>query len=384
LLFFAYFNLLIENTYFNNEENANIDNFNNCNNNYPVLININYSKKGNKKNKNRGYDIRELVNGPEANQTADSMKQLDLTYQNNLENCNNKNGQSSIIKPIKDLIAFKFEDNFISSDEEKLNKKGAHKTNNKNTNNNSINNFNNNKTVGNLKSNNNKNFKNNFFQKEPQKDFEAFQNSNSGKNLNQEQVIANYISNQKKNSDQYQSVFDENMLKEALEHTQNTNLFTQGNLETPDSELDIYYFEELLVEYYIKVISEFFPSLTSTEIMEKICEFDFDIDGLVISLLDTNHEMKPGELNKLVDNEVSEDFCADLFKNFYFEENTDYEVLKEHNLQLQIEQEIKKNNQVKINNKNLNLIDLNANKNTNNYYNLNGKLDDGKFLSLSI
>lgn len=100
--------------------------------------------------------------------------------------------------------------------------------------------------------------------------------------------------------------------------------------------------------------------------MEKICEFDFDIDGLVISLLDINHEMKPGELNKLVNNEVSEDFCVDLFKNFYFEENADYEVLKEHNLQVQIEQEIKKNlklnsAQVKINNKNLNLIDLNAN-----------------------
>lgn len=375
---------------------------------------MNYSKKGNKKAKNRAYDISELVNGSETltNQATSSKKQNDSFKQIPYESNNNGyNGQTTKIKPIKDLIAFKFEDNFLSSDEEKQNlKQGNKNKNNFNMNNNNTYNTKDTKKVSNFKSNNNNynnnhnnnqkngSSKTNFFNKEnKQGNFEAFQShSSSSKNLNPEEIISNYFSVQKKNSDQYQSVFDENLLKESLKslsskndnNENHFNAFTAGNPDAP-GELDIYYFEELLLDYYIKVISEFFPNLTSTEIMEKICEFDFDIDGLVISLLDTNHEMKPGELNKLASNEVSEDSCVDLFKNFYFEENADYEVLKEHNLQAQIEQEIKKNlnkqnsAQVKINNKSLNLIDLNANVNKAGGSNVNNhsgkdKYEDGK------
>ncbi len=203
----------------------------------------------------------------------------------------------------------------------------------------------------------------------------------SVKEVNPEQLITDYISLQKKNSDQYQSVFEEDILKETLSYKNKVNNFSfKGEIDNLPIDFNIYYFEELLLEYYIKIISGFFPNLSSTEIMEKICEFDFDIDNLVISLLDINHETNPGELNKFANSQISEDSCLDIFKNIYFEDIADYECIKEHNLQLQIEHEIKKNpiknsNQIIINNKEVHLIDLNSN-NQKNYIKNN---EDGIF-----
>jgi len=312
------------------------------------------------------------------------------------------NTQNISIKPLNDLLAFKFEDNFISSDEDKINKKGKNQY-NKNNRPYKNKNFIEKEKVSDFNSINKKNEKKNYnYQttniidnnKVPINNknssinhFEVAQ-SNSSKNLNTEQIISNYFSIQKKGSDQYQSVFDENILIENLTN----NLIINGNSNFNSvehnnfpGEFNIYYFEELLLEYYIKVLSEFFPNLTSTEIMEKICEFDFDIDGLVISLLDVNNETTPGELNKLENNDISEDLNLDIFKNFYFEENADYEAFKEHNLQLQIEQQIKKNvngnsNQIKINNKTLNLIDLIPN----NELNCNKAEKEGIFIYFTI
>ena len=81
--------------------------------------------------------------------------------------------------------------------------------------------------------------------------------------LNPDQLISNDLTVQKKTSDQYVSVFDENLLKEKILNNNNKNNFiTPGaNTENLPVEYNIYYFEELLLDYYIKIISEFFPNL---------------------------------------------------------------------------------------------------------------------------
>lgn len=341
-------NFYSESCFFNESPNTLVTDKNKSLNNDYININSNLNnnvdnpkvKKFGKKNKNKAYDISELIN-----------TQNDLFRQRSDGNSDKTN---------KNLIAFKLEDNFLSSDEEeRLNNEKNKNKKNRNLKNKNNREFNNSSHLINTNNNfpkNGLNGKN----KNPC-NFEYYQNNNTGKKVNPEEMIYNYLTVQKKGIDQYTSVFDENILKEKPKlGISNCNLTNDIGME-----MDIYYFEELLLDYYIKIISEFFPQLTSTEIMEKICDFDFNIDELIINLLDTNKETHPGELNKLENNDISIDIKNEVFKNFYFEENENYEYLIEHNLQQQIEKEIKKNNNCKnsnntitIKNKNISLPDL--------------------------
>ena len=294
---------LYTDTYIN--EQKNINNFNDENVNNLQYLNIN---NGNSIINHKNKKIKKNFKNNSINE---------LTKQNSSDNPENNIN-------INDLIKFRYDDTFISSDEEKKIKNHKNKNNLKNSydekNNININNF---------STNDNKKNKNSTYNQ-----MEDLFQKNPSNNLKPADIVNTYLTAQKKNSNQYVSIFDENILKEK-------------NLDTPTGEIpvdfNIYYLEELLLDQYIKVISEFFPNLTNTEIMENICEFDFDIDGLVLYLLDNNKITNPTELNKLENSDLSSDFNEEIFKNFYFEENNEYEALIEHNLQSTIEKEIQKN-----------------------------------------
>lgn len=174
-------------------------------------------------------------------------------------------------------------------------------------------------------------------------------------NLNNVNSILNA---QKKNSSEYVSVF-ENLSDDIT--PKNNNHLTNPNRKSDFNHVNQNsgnYLEEMIVDYFIDVIIEFFPKLTRTQILEKICLFDFDVDKLILSLLDENETKEFIEdFAKLELTEISGDFKEEVLSNFYFGnlvENTNSDLtlvektLFDHNLQSKIEKEIKLQN---INNK---------------------------------
>ncbi len=159
--------------------------------------------------------------------------------------------------------------------------------------------------------------------------------------------VSSIINSQKKNSGDYVSVF-ENISNEVTPKNNskyNTNNFLQSSGN---------YLEEMIIDYFVEVIIEFFPKFSRTEILEKICLFEFDVDKLILSLLDVNEEKTLVEdFAKLELTEISYDFKEEVLSNFYFgnlidNTNSDLNLVEktlfDHNLQSKIEKEIKLQN----------------------------------------
>jgi DNA-nicking Smr family endonuclease len=137
------------------------------------------------------------------------------------------------------------------------------------------------------------------------------------------------LSQQKKNADSYDTV-----------------LTTSANISTPVNKKEEHmYLEEMCIEYYIDIINEFFPKMNRTEIMEKICEFDLDIDKLILNLLDSHEYITNEEFTKLESDQISN--IDELLSNFYLKNEHELETIKkQQTLQVQIEKEIKKNTMI--------------------------------------
>lgn len=149
--------------------------------------------------------------------------------------------------------------------------------------------------------------------------------------------ISLILSQQKKNIDEYQSVLS----------NVSTNINTNNNTPVDYSHNDNY-LEEAIIEYYMDILLEFFPKFSRTEIMEKICEFDFDIDKLVLYLFDSKNEsMNNEEFSKLEKDELSEELKEEVLSNFYPKSQNDFNALMKHNLQKKIEKQILKENVMK-------------------------------------
>jgi len=159
--------------------------------------------------------------------------------------------------------------------------------------------------------------------------------------------ISSIINSQKKNSTDYVSVF-ENISNDVTPKNStkyNTNNFLQSSGN---------YLEEMIIDYFVEVIIEFFPKLSRVEILEKICLYEFDVDKLILSLLDENEEKTLVEdFAKLEITEISNDFKEEVLSNFYFgnlidNTNSDLNLVEktlfDHNLQSKIEKEIKLQN----------------------------------------
>lgn len=152
------------------------------------------------------------------------------------------------------------------------------------------------------------------------------------------------LSQQKKAADDYVSVFScTNDQTPTNKQTETAPIYTEN------------YIEELTLDYYCEVILEFFPKLSRMEIMQKICDYDFDIDKLVLSLFDEkNKTLQQEELSELEVDEISPDFKEEVLTNFYSGDmvktnnGSNFSAIEEtifsHNLQNKIEKEIKKKN----------------------------------------
>jgi hypothetical protein len=137
------------------------------------------------------------------------------------------------------------------------------------------------------------------------------------------------LSQQKKNSDAYESVF--------LIDNPVSGVCTNNGTISED------YLEEVILDYYIDILVEFFPKHPRQQLMEKLCEFDFDIDRLILQLLDINDT----DLNELDTTEISTGFKEELVSNMYLRDEKEFDTIKTHNIQSVIEKEIKRNNVLK-------------------------------------
>jgi hypothetical protein len=160
-------------------------------------------------------------------------------------------------------------------------------------------------------------------------------NKTSNTELKKKKIIINpesvnhILSQQKKNMENYESI---------LSLAENT--LTDNGINGSISEN---YLEEVILDYYINILLEFFPKHPRQLLMEKLCEFDFDIDRLILHLLDINDN----DLNELDSIEISSDFKDELVSNLYLRDEKEFDTIKNHNLQSVIEKEIKKNNVLK-------------------------------------
>lgn len=201
--------------------------------------------------------------------------------------------------------------------------------------------------ISNIITNNNfssKENSNNFDEKNPSiilgfkthEDKKSKKNKAKNKDSIKNENIVNYIKPEEKNKSikEYVSIFDENLLYQKANENHTPN---------PDcKDDDIYYFEEMLWDYYMQIIKELFPKLSTEEIMEKLCECNLDIDELILNLLDTENETSSKEIKNLANGNLSNELNSEIFDNFFFEENVNKDALLQNNVQLEIEKQIKK------------------------------------------
>jgi hypothetical protein len=138
------------------------------------------------------------------------------------------------------------------------------------------------------------------------------------------------LSQQKKNIGDYESLL-------CLENT------PTNNNSTNNGSLADNYLEEVILDYYIDILYEFFPKHPRQELMERLCEYDFDIDRVILHFLEINDN----ELNELDNVEISLGIKEELLSNMYLRDEKEYDAIKNHNIQVVIEKEIKKNNVLK-------------------------------------
>ena len=103
------------------------------------------------------------------------------------------------------------------------------------------------------------------------------------------------------------------------------------------------YLEEYILEDYINLISEIFPEFKRVEILQKMCDFDLDIDQLILFLFDEKHGKSLYNFENMASFELSKDYFEDFAKNFNLKVDDSQfvqEIISKHNLQKKIEQDI--------------------------------------------
>ena len=103
--------------------------------------------------------------------------------------------------------------------------------------------------------------------------------------------------------------------------------------------------DDFLLDDYVTLLCNIFPQYTRKEIMSKICEMDFDIDKVVLSFFD---ECSPSqeEYEKLENFEfTNKEEILSNFSSFdaYNNNKINIDEIEAHNLQKEIEEDIKKN-----------------------------------------
>lgn len=120
---------------------------------------------------------------------------------------------------------------------------------------------------------------------------------------------------------------------------------------TPIGEKGDLIIDDFLLDDYVKLLCEIFPNYTRKDIMKKICEMDFDVDKVVMSFFDyapSQEELKTMENFEFTNKEeILSNFSSfDMYNN----NKINIDAIEEHNLQKEIEEEIKKQSQENKNN----------------------------------
>ena len=120
---------------------------------------------------------------------------------------------------------------------------------------------------------------------------------------------------------------------------------------TPIGEKGDFIIDDFLLDDYVKLLCEIFPNYTRKDIMKKICEMDFDVDKVVMSFFDyapSQEELKTMENFEFTNKEeILSNFSSfDMYNN----NKINIDAIEEHNLQKEIEEQIKKQSQDNKNN----------------------------------
>ena len=132
---------------------------------------------------------------------------------------------------------------------------------------------------------------------------EENENKNKKKKNNNEEFTHynKLLSIKQKNANQYFSIFEQD------NNDNNNNII---NTPTPKDETLI---DNYLFDQNIEFLCDCFPNYKQEEIVQKICDFDFDINKVVSNLLNEIYQnnTKEGELNRLDDKDIN-----DILANF--------------------------------------------------------------------
>lgn len=140
---------------------------------------------------------------------------------------------------------------------------------------------------------------------------------------------------------------DDNINKKMTKQSEYKTVFNvDKKIVTPIGEKGDLIIDDFLLDDYVKLLCEIFPNYTRKDIMKKICEMDFDVDKVVMSFFDyapSQEELKTMENFEFTNQEeILSNFSSfDMYNN----NKINIDAIEEHNLQKEIEEQIKKQNQ---------------------------------------
>ena len=144
---------------------------------------------------------------------------------------------------------------------------------------------------------------------------------------------------------------DNNNKKMTKQSEYKTVFNVDKKIVTPIGEKGDLIIDDFLLDDYVKLLCEIFPNYTRKDIMKKICEMDFDVDKVVMSFFDyapSQEELKTMENFEFTNKEeILSNFSSfDMYNN----NKINIDAIEEHNLQKEIEEQIKKQSQENKNN----------------------------------
>ena len=144
---------------------------------------------------------------------------------------------------------------------------------------------------------------------------------------------------------------DNNNKKMTKQSEYKTVFNVDKKIVTPIGEKGDLIIDDFLLDDYVKLLCEIFPNYTRKDIMKKICEMDFDVDKVVMSFFDyapSQEELKTMENFEFTNKEeILSNFSSfDMYNN----NKINIDAIEEHNLQKEIEEQIKKQSQDNKNN----------------------------------
>ena len=140
---------------------------------------------------------------------------------------------------------------------------------------------------------------------------------------------------------------DDNINKKMTKQSEYKTVFNvDKKIVTPIGEKGDLIIDDFLLDDYVKVLCEIFPNYTRKDIMKKLCEMDFDVDKVVMSFFDyapSQEELKTMENFEFTNQEeILSNFSSfDMYNN----NKINIDAIEEHNLQKEIEEQIKKQSQ---------------------------------------